>query len=393
MPSRIKGKTGVICLQLIHNRKIKLLRTRFRLFPAEWDERKEKVIFDSPPTSRQSYLQFVEAGLEFEIKRLHTLISTLELNNGEYTVNLIADLYISDSFNGYFFSFIDYVVRDLKEKGRSKTATILLTAKSSFGRFLQEYEYNDILIDKIDNDLMRKYEQHLKASGIMKNSISCYMRSLRSAYNQAVSRGLSIQRNPFANVFTRIDKTVKRAVDEDVIVRLKNMDLSSYKDLSLARDLFMFSFYMRGISFIDMANLKKNNVKGDYIIYFRSKTHQMLRVKIETCMWEIINRYGSQLIDNYLLPVYTFNNRSHTSLLRNYNKRLKRISNILALGKPLSSYVARHTWATFALRKGVPIEVISEGMGHENETTTRIYLASLGQSAVDKANAKVIKLR
>ena len=107
---------------------------------------------------------------------------------------------------------------------------------------------------------------------------------------------------------------------------------------------------------------------------------------------EIILRYTSQTIDDYLLPVYTAQNRDNASQLRNHNKRLKRISEMLGLEKTLSSYVTRHTWATLAFRNGVPIEVISESMGHENESTTRIYLASLNQSVVDEANAEVIGL-
>ena len=107
---------------------------------------------------------------------------------------------------------------------------------------------------------------------------------------------------------------------------------------------------------------------------------------------KIISRYELQTIDDYLLPIYTIQNRDNTSQLRNHNKRLKRISEILEIEKSLSSYVSRHSRATIALRKGVSIEVISESMGHENETTTRIYLASLGQSDVDSANAKIISL-
>jgi len=218
------------------------------------------------------------------------------------------------------------------------------------------------------------------------------MRTLRSIYNQAVKRGLTTQKSPFSNIFTRNDKTVKRAVSGDIIVKIKNIDLTSHKELELSRDLFMFSFYLRGISFIDMANLRKHNVKNGYIIYTRSKTKQMLTIKIEPCMQEIISRYELQSIDDYLLPIYTIQNKDNLSQLRNHNKRLKRISKILGLEKSLSSYVSRHTWATIALRKGVSIEVICEGMGHENETTTRIYLASLGQSVVDTANAKIITL-
>ncbi len=389
IPSKIKNKTGVICLQLIHNRKVKLLRTRFRLFPAEWDNQNETVFFGNTDMERQIYLQSIKTSLDVEMKQLAELICLLE-RKSDYTVEELADLYTSNSFNGYLFTFVNYVVKNLKDSNRRKTASICMTAKTSFEHFLCG---QDILIDRIDNDLMRKYENWLKAKGVMKNTVSCYMRALRSVYNQAVKRGLTTQKNPFVNIFTRIDKTVKRAVNEDIIIRIKNMVLSPHKELGLARDLFMFSFYMRGISFIDMANLRKNNVKNGYIIYTRSKTRQLLTVKLEACMKEIISRYESQTVDDYLLPVYTARNRNNTSQLRNHNKRLKRISEILGLDKPLSSYVTRHSWATLALRKGISIEIISESMGHENEATTRIYLASLEQSAVDKANAEIIKLK
>jgi len=387
-PSKIRNKAGVICLQLIHNRKIKLLRTRFRLFSAEWDKQKEEVLFGNSDMERQSHLQSVKTGLDAELKKLDELIRLLEMKS-DYTVDELVDLYTNNSFNGYLFPFIDYIAKHLKEENRDKTATILSTTKRSFEHFLCK---QDILLDKIDNDLMRKYEIHLKNAGMMKNTISCYMRSLRSVYNQAVKRGLTSQKNPFANVFTRIDKTVKRAVNEDVIIRFKNLNLTEYTELALARDLFMFSFYMRGISFIDMANLRKSNIKNGYIVYSRSKTQQTLTIKLEACMKEIITRYESQTIDDYLLPVYTAQNRNYSSQLRNHNKRLKRISDLLGLETPLSSYVSRHTWATLALRKGISVEVISESMGHENETTTRIYLASLGQSVIDKANAEIIRL-
>ena len=388
MPSKMKYKEGVICLQLIHNRKVKLYRTRFRLFPEEWNKWKGTVVLDNSRTERKIYLQSVTEGLNAELRQFGKLIRFLE-QKGEYTVEELSELYLNHSFNGYLFPFIAHLAKQLKEENRFKSATILLTAKRSFERFRNG---QDILFNKIDNDLMLRYETYLKNLGIMRNTVSCYMRALRSTYNQAVKRGLTDQKNPFVHIFTRNDKTVKRAVNEEVITRLKNINLSSHEELALARDLFMFSFYLRGISFIDMANLRKRNVKNGYIIYARSKTQQILTVKIEPCMQEIISRYERQTVEDYLLPVYTSDNRNHSSQLRNHNRRLNRISVMLGLDKLLSSYVSRHTWATMALRKGIPVEVISESMGHESETTTRIYLASLGQSVVDDANAKIIRL-
>jgi site-specific recombinase XerD len=388
LSSKVSSKEGAVCLQLIHNRKIKLLRTRFRLFPSEWDERKDTVSFGKCDTKRQNLLIAVKSGLEAELRRVNDLIQMLG-KQGDFNIGELAALYSSHSFNGCLFSFIEHIVKQMKDNNRKKSATILLTAKRSFERFRNG---QDILLDKLDSDLIQRYETFLKQSGIMKNTVSCYMRSLRYAYNQAVKQGLTEQKNPFASVYTGIDKTVKRAVNEDVILKLKNLDLAENSCLALSRDMFLFSFYMRGISFVDMANLRKSNVQNGYIVYFRSKTRQMLTVKIEPCMQEIISRYEAQTVDDYLLPIFTANNRIHASQLRNYNKRLRRISEILGLDKPISSYVSRHTWATIALRRGIPVEVISESMGHENEATTRIYLASLGQTVVDSANAEIIRL-
>jgi site-specific recombinase XerD len=387
-PSEVDGKMGVICLQLIHNRKIKLLRTRFRLYLYEWNIQKESIRFENAGSERIPFLQSVKAGLEAEVRQATELVRLLEMR-GNYSMEELVDLYTGNSFNGYLFTFIDYIVKNLRDDNRKKTASIYITVKRSFSRF---HSGRDILIDNIDNLLILKYETHLKNTGIRKNSISCYMRALRSIYNQAVKRGLVTQKNPFKGAYMGIDKTVKRAVNEEVIIRIKNMDLSGYEKLAQARDLFLFSFYTRGISFVDMANLRQSNIQNGYIVYTRSKTKQILTVKIEDCIQEIITRYQMQTMDAYLLPVYTLQNCNHISQLRTHNKRLKRISKMLNMENPLSSYVARHSWATIAFRKGIPVEVISESMGHENEATTRIYLASLGQSVVDKANADVIKL-
>lgn len=387
--SAVKGKEGALYIQLIHNRRTKLVTTRFRLFPAEWDRRSAAVVINKGmDNERALYLQNIRDGLETELRQVYGLIALLG-RRGTYTVDELAEHYASHSFNGYFFPFMQYRIRQLRAENRTGTASICETARRSFSRFRHG---EDIRMDKIDGVLMQRYETFLKQDNVSPNSISCYMRALRSAYNQAVSRGLCSQRQPFAEVYTGVDKTIKRAVSEDVVIRLKQLDLSSKRELEKARDLFLFSFYMRGMPFVDMANLRQCNLKNGHLVYTRSKTKQVLTVKVEKCMEDIIGKYAGQTTGDYLLPVYTAGNHSHIGCLRTYNKRLKRISGLLQLEKPLSSYVARHSWATIALRRGISVQVISEGMGHENEKTTRIYLASLEQSVIDDANARIIAL-
>jgi site-specific recombinase XerD len=387
--STIKDKEGVLCLQLIHNRKIKLITTCFRLYACEWDSLRASVKSDNDNPERENYLQSVKTGLKEEVKQIRGLIVMLD-KRGNYSVDELADYHINHSFNGNLFPFIDYQIRKFKSENRKKTASVYATVKRSFSRFRNG---QDLKIDKIDNELILKYETYLKSVGMTPNSTSCYMRALRAIYNQSVNKGLSMQKNPFREVYTGIAKTVKRAVNEDIISCLKNLDLSELPELELARDFFMFSFYMRGISFVDMANLRQSNIKNGYITYSRSKTGQSLTIKIEKCMEDIINRYKGQTVDDYALPIYNKTNYDHSSHLRTYNKRLKRISTLLGLEKSLSSYVSRHSWATLALHRGISVEIISESMGHENENTTRIYLASLDQSIIDKANAEIIALK
>lgn len=129
------------------------------------------------------------------------------------------------------------------------------------------------------------------------------------------------------------------------------------------------------------------------LYYTRSKTKQNLVIKVEESIQEIIDRY-SRLTRNsdWLLPILYTEKDNYSSALRKYNKRLKDISRLLQLDTPLTSYVSRHSWASLAKRTGIPIQVISEGMGHENEKTTRIYLASLDQNLIDQANSQVISL-
>ncbi|GHV52078.1 hypothetical protein FACS1894181_14830 [Bacteroidia bacterium] len=236
--STIKNKEGVLYFQLIHNRKAKLITTHFQLFPFEWDIRFSTVITGSTDQERRNYLENLKNGLETETQQICDLISILE-KRGEYTTGELVEYYVNSSFNGYFFPFIKYQIKKLKSENRTKTASIYETAKRSFSRFRYG---EDIRIERIDGALMQQYENYLKNNNVCINSISCYMRALRSVYNQAVIKGLTVSKNPFKNVYTGIDKTSKRATNEDVIVRLNKIDLSEHGNLQLARDFFMFSF-------------------------------------------------------------------------------------------------------------------------------------------------------
>lgn len=250
------------------------------------------------------------------------------------------------------------------------------------------------MLDCLNSEIMEAYEAWHHNRGVTPNTISFYTRILRAVYNRAVESDVIENRSPFRHVYTGVDKTIKRALSLEVIKKIKGMDLSSNTHLDFARDMFMMSFYLRGMSFIDMAYLKKTDQKNGYITYRRRKTRQQLTIKWTSDMQLVLDKYQENSSD-YLLPIIKTIGINERCAYRNVgykiNRSLKQISQILNLNFHLTMYVARHSWASVAKAQGVPLSIISEGMGHDSETTTQIYLASLDTSAVDRANAMILK--
>ena len=262
-------------------------------------------------------------------------------------------------------------------------------------RFRNFRNNKDLYFDMIDDKLICQYESYLKASNLCRNTTSFYMRTLRSVYNQAVEEGLSKQSAPFKHVYTGVDKTSKRAISLNEIRKIKNLNLRDEPKLDFARDLFLFSFYMRGMSFIDIAYLKKTNLSDGYVTYNRKKTGQQITIKWEKEMEEIINKYTDKS-NTFLFPIIERNDgterRQYLNKMLIINRKLKKIAQLAGVSTPLSLYVARHSWASIAQAKNVPLRTISLGMGHDNEETTRIYLSSIQSNIVDKANSKILSL-
>ena len=220
------------------------------------------------------------------------------------------------------------------------------------------------------------------------------MRILRAAYNKAVALGYSRQQEPFKQVYTGVDKTQKRAVDESIIQRLCLLDLSSKQHLAFTRDIFMFSYFTRGMAFVDIAYLRHTDIGYNALNYIRRKTGQRLIIHIEPEIRTIIERYDNS-VSPYVFPIITSTDTEkaysqYQSALSKYNKNLKCLSLLLGPNVHLSSYTSRHTWASSAQKHQIPLSVISAGMGHTSESTTRIYLASLDNSIIDQANLSII---
>lgn len=390
--SSVKTKEGALYYQVIHDRLARQIRSGYKLYPSEWDTERSKVILPSGiEEGRRYYLLSVKAALDNGLARFKELIAWLEHGNMPYTADKVLELYASPTEYGGFITYARKLIGELKQIGKICTAETYTTALNSFVRFHGE---RDLLFEEMDSNRMVQYVTYLKENNVCPNSTSYYMRNLRAIYNRAVEEGLTGQRNPFKHVYTGVDKTVKRAVPLKVIRRIREADLTQTPAMDYARDLFLFSFYTRGMSFVDMAYLKKKDLQNGVLSYRRQKTGQQLFIKWEKPMQEIVDKYDTSGT-SYLLPIIKDMKmdarRQYKNAAHLVNDKLKKLGERLGLGIPLTTYVARHAWASIARSKNIPLPTISEAMGHDSENTTRIYLASLDASVVDKANSLILK--
>lgn len=291
------------------------------------------------------------------------------------------------------FRYIIQQAELLNKSDRERTGETYIQALASFRKFRKG---KDLAFSEIDEPMIRCYEGYMRGLGLCRNTTSFYLRILRGIYNKAADDGLTEQKRPFRHVYTGVDRTPKRAVGIREIRLIKELDLEDNPRLSFARDMFIFSFYTRGMSFVDIAYLKKSDISGEFLNYRRRKTGQRLTIRMEKGIAEIISRNSS---DNspYLFPIISSDDRAearkqYLAGMRAVNRNLKKIAGVLGIHQMLSMYVARHSWASIALANDVPLHTISLALGHENEETTRIYLASVQTEAIDSANSLILGL-
>lgn len=389
-PSSVCKKEGTLFYQVTHNRVVKRISTCYKIFPSEWDNRFSSVITFTDNEVRARHLVTLRKCILEDQSRLKEIIRRFERSADTFTSDDVVKAYKVPLVDG-FLSFGRNLIVQLEQIGKERTAETYRATLNSFERFMGSR--GDIFIEGVDSAFMVEYETFLKSTGVCPNSSSYYMRNLRAIYNRAVDKGLTVQRSPFKHVYTGIDKTMKRAVSMTVIRQIRDLELGFSSSMEYARDIFMFSFYTRGMSFIDIAFLKKKDIQNGILSYRRHKTNQQLFIKWEKPMQEIVNKYNA--VDTpYLLPIIKDigknERRQYINAAHLINRKLKMIGELLNLNVTLTTYVARHAWASIARSKNISISVISEAMGHDSENTTKIYLASLDTSAVDNANNLII---
>lgn len=383
--------TYSLIFQIIRHRKKKVIYTSVRLYEDEFDAVNENVVIARKRKSRLGYLKSARSHLLSQKGTLLQLRDYLDNHFPQYAVDDLVAIFRKRSDMQKPAVFVNSVIAGLRKEGRDGTANNYKSLYNAVVRFMdgRELQFNDI-----DSHWVQNFESYLRARGLKRNTIAFYLRTAKTLYTRAKKEGvISDSADPFQGTNMREEETLKRAIDKDLIKRIARADLSSENKLvQWARDLFMFSFYTRGMSFVDMAHLRKSDISGDILRYRRRKTGQLLQMKIEIPLQELIDKYQNTSI--YVLPLLVGDDsyKHYRYIQRRLNKAIRSLGDILEFSFPLTFYIARHSWATLARKEGIPLAVISEGMGHTSEHTTRIYLAQLDPEDIDTANRKVISL-
>ncbi len=401
-----------LVIQLIRERRRSVIFTPYRLLPAEFDARRRKAVAVNQRKAHVARIREINVYLEKQQAEISRILAEFEREGKPFTARDITAVYRQRYDNRYVHTFFQHQIAERIAEGAQGTANKYSATLTAFEKFSGGRRVH---FDDIDENLLLDFEHYLHQIPLQPNTVSFYLSNFRALYNKALKRGyVTRARSPFESVPIRIGKTRKLAIGEELIRKVAQARFPDSHKLSCARDLFMFSFYCRGMSFVDMAYLRQEDIHEDVIRYRRRKTGQVYAVRIIPEVQQILDRYREEC-SPWALPVmldfdaegelrplvYTGTTaeerkRFETQLymrykyyLSHYLRFYRDLSRRLDLPVRLSFNVARHSWASIARRHGIPVSVISAGLGHTSEKTTQIYLDELDNSQVDAANAMV----
>ncbi len=379
-----------LMLRFTHNRTSKLVSLGISVEPCYWDKETEMLTADCPDrVALQSRIDNALLSYCKKIQRLEALdvkvdFDTLFDTDSRYTPQLV---------DCYFMQRI----AALKQAGKINTAIKYAATRTS----LVKFHPTPLRFEEITPDLLNGFESFLHNAGNQPNSIATKFSVLKAVYNKAIVDKIFLcKENPFLlyKVGKHWTATRKRAIDKEDIQRLIDLEITeghTTEYRQLAKDLFLFSYFTAGMNFGDMARLRYKDLIKGRIYYSRHKTQKLLSFQLVPNALQIIGKYsrGNHAQEDYIFPILNRNihttpqqifNRIH-KVLAKINRELKVLGEQIGLEVPLTTYVARHTYATVLKRSGVSVELISESLGHSDLSTTQIYLDSFENSQIDEA--------
>lgn len=380
-----------IIFRITHNRKVYTLNSGFQITELHWNDKRNEIDKSHP---NASLLNIRISQLYFKIQQA---ILQLDDDFSMEKLRFMIDDNPKKQLNTTFKTFSDKLISQMIEVNRTGNAIIYQTAVN---RLVSFYGRDDFGFHEIDYSLLDDFALHLSKHGLKQNSISNYFRSIRAIYNKAIKSKV-VERSfyPFHDISIKSEKTAKRAIAKDDIAKLKQLHLEPNSTAERSLKCFLISFYLRGISFTDLAYLKQSNIIDGRVEYKRRKTHKNYSVKLfpeAQVLFEQFNVNGSK----YLLPILP-NDALEDSIkakkvirqfIKTTNKYLKRMSEQVELSSPITTYTSRHSFGTIAKRLGYSNELIAEALGHEyGNKITNIYLDTFDTDVLDDMHKHVIQ--
>lgn len=294
--------------------------------------------------------------------------------------------------------FMEQLIQSLKEEERFSTAHIYQSTLNAFTLFCKT---DTIRFNQMERSRLKQFESHLRNKGCTWNTVSTYMRTLRSTYNKAMDDGLTEERpRLFRHVYTGVKAHTKRALDAKDMGKLLNAHLlqSLSQSMEKSRAWITLMFQLRGMSFVDLAHLHKKDLQDSTISYRRHKTGTLLTVEVPPTAMSLIEQYRNANPDSpYLFPILSGNRKSeeeyveYQHALRKLNYDLKQLAICCGIKFNVSSYTSRHTWATLAKYCHFSEQLICDALGHSSTKVTETYLKSFKNDELNKANKVIIR--
>ena len=302
--------------------------------------------------------------------------------------------------------YIPEVIGMLKREGKFPAMHVYACTLRSYEKFCAEERHpknttTSLSMQEIFTpERLKEYEDWLAGQQSSPNTISTYMRTLQAVYNRWMSPGIEGY-NPvlFKDVYTKVESRTKLELTAEQMEQLRNTDFSV---LTLRQQqvltYFLLMFMLRGMPFIDLAHLRKSDLRNRRITYRRHKTGKLMVVDVPPDAMRLLQKYRDKTDSEYLFPLLhggLFMEEHHhryQETLRHFNRELARLMKQLLPGVSVSSYTARHTWATLAYHSGVPVGLISQSLGHSSIRVTMTYLKPFDAEVIDRINRQVISL-
>ena len=302
--------------------------------------------------------------------------------------------------------YMPEVIGMLKREGKFPAMHVYACTLRSYEKFCAEERYPknttaSLSMQEIFTpERLKEYEDWLAGQQSSPNTISTYMRTLQAVYNRWMSPGIEGY-NPvlFKDVYTKVESRTKRALTAEQMEQLRNTDFSV---LTLRKQqvltYFLLMFMLRGMPFIDLAHWRKSDLRNRRITYRRHKTGKLMVVDVPPDAMRLLQKYRDKTDSEYLFPLLhgglfmEDHHHRYQETLRHFNRELARLMKQLLPVVSVSSYTARHTWATLAYHSGVPVGLISQSLGHSSIRVTMTYLKPFDAEVIDRINRQVISL-